>query len=314
MHIDESIHALAASQHAALSISQAHDLGATRPMLRHRVRKGRLLQPTSYVLAIPGAPATHAHRLVVAALDAGPGAFVSHDAAAAMWRIAGFSHLRIRVVDVSRPRGGARRPSSLARIHHVRDLHPDHTTVLDGIPISTPTRVVFELAGSVHPKRAERALDSAWAQNLTSHARLAQMLDDWADRGRAGTVLMRELLDARPASYVPPASNLEARFNTLAERHGVGPFRRQVNLGGEAWIGRVDLLSERCPLVVEVLSEQFHAALCDQAADARRFAALEAAHFAVEPVWDHEIWGDATNAMERVRRAERRLMRARRAA
>jgi very-short-patch-repair endonuclease len=312
MEIDDAIHALAARQHAALSIEQALDLGATRPMLRHRVRLGRLLQPTGHVFTVPGAPRTHAQRLVVAALDAGPDAFVSHDASAARWHLSGFSHLRIRDVDVSRPRSGLCRPSSVATVHTVRDLGPGHTTVLDGIPIATATRTVFELSASVHPQRAERALDSALARNLTSHALLVRMLEDWADRGRAGTVLMRELIEARPPSYVPPASNLEARFATLAGRHGLGPFRRQVSLGGEVWIGRVDFLSERCPLVVEVLSEEFHAALCDQAVDERRFAALEEAKFAVERVWDHEIWSDASAAaMERVQRAQRRLLRAR---
>ena len=307
MHIDESIHALAARQHAALSIRQALELGATRPMLRHRVRAGRLERPTSQVLTIPGAPDTHRHRLMVAVLDAGPGAFASHSTSAALWKVSGFSLLRLRNTDVSRPRGGTRRSSSVARVHEVLDLEPDHTTVLDGLPVSTPTRTVFELAGSVHPQRAERALDSVWSRNLTSRRLLDQMFDDWADRGRAGTVLMRELLEARPPGYVPPASNLEARFATLAERHCIGPFRRQVDLGGETWIGRVDFLHAHYPLVVEVLSELYHAALVDQEADARRFALFKAAGFTVEPVWDHEIWGDARGAMKRVSRAEDRL-------
>ena len=293
MHIDESIHALAARQHAALSIRQALELGATRPMLRHRVRAGRLERPTSQVLTIPGAPDTHRHRLMVAVLDAGPGAFASHSNSAALWKVSGFSLLRLRNTDVSRPRGGTRRSSSVARVHEVLDLEPDHTTVLDGLPVSSPTRTVFELAGSVHPQRAERALDSVWSRNLTSRRLLDHMFDDWADRGRAGTVLMRELL--------------EARFATLAERHCIGPFRRQVDLGGETWIGRVDFLHAHYPLVVEVLSELYHAALVDQEADARRFALFKAAGFTVEPVWDHEIWGDARGAMKRVSRAEDRL-------
>ena len=309
MEIDDAIHALAARQHAAFSIDQALELGATRPMLRHRVRAGRLLQPTGHVYAIPGAPRTHAQRLVVAALDAGPDAFVSHDASAARWRLSGFGHLRLRAIDVSRPRSGRCRPSGVARLHTVRDLGPGHTTLLDGIPIATPTRTVFELAASVHPLRAERALDSALAQNLTSHALLVRMLADWADHGRAGTVLMRELIERRPPGYVAPASNLEARFKTLADRHGLGRFRRQVDIGGEVWIGRVDFRSERCPLVVEVQSTKFHAALCDEAADERRFEAMRAEGFTVEPVWDHEIWGDAPGvAMERVRRAQRKLI------
>jgi very-short-patch-repair endonuclease len=309
MDIDHLIHELAARQHAAFSTWQAVELGATRRALRHRVEAGRLDRRTSQVLAIPGAPRTAAHELMVAVLDAGPHAFASHVTSAARWKVSGFSLLHNRLFDVSRPRGGTRRSSGLARIHEVLDLEPHHTTVLDGIPLSTPTRTLFELAGSVHPGRAERALDTTWARNLTSRKLLDQMLEDWADRGRAGTVLMRELIEARPPDYVPPASNLESRFATLSRRYGIGPFRRQVNLGGEFWIGRVDFRHEHYPLVVEVQSEAFHAALVDQAADARRFEMLEAANFTVEPVWDHEIWGHPDAAIERIRRAERKLQR-----
>jgi len=310
MSIDDALYALAARQHGVFAVEQAKGLGATRMMLRHRVAQHRLERLTRHVLRIPGAPRTQLQQLLVAVLDAGPEAFLSADAAAATWKISGFSllHLRGRP-DVTRPRGTLRRPNTLARVHEVLDLEPDHTTVLNGIPIATPTRVIFEIAASRHPQRAERALDSAWAKNLTSRRLLFRMLDDWADRGRAGTVLMRELLERLSKDYIPPASNLEARFVTLAERFGIGPFRRQVDLGGEAWIGRVDFRHEHRPLVVEVLSHEHHAALVDEATDERRFAALAEAKFTVESIWDHEIWGNYRPAMERIRRAEADLRR-----
>jgi very-short-patch-repair endonuclease len=310
MSIDDALHELAARQHGVFAVEQAKGLGATRTMLRHRLAHHRLDRLTKYVLGIPGAPRTHLQRLVTSVLDAGPSAFLSADAAAATWKISGFSLLHLRgKPDVTRPRGTLRRKSSIARVHEVLDLQPDHTTVLDGIPISTPTRVIFEIAASRYPKRAVRALDSAWAKNLTNRRLLARMLDDWADRGRAGTVLMRELLETRPKDYVPPASNLEARFATLAERFGIGPFRRQVNLGGEAWIGRVDFLREGLPLVVEVLSHEHHAALVDEGTDLHRFETLRQAGFTVASVKDYEIWGNYRPAMERIRRAEAALRR-----
>jgi very-short-patch-repair endonuclease len=167
--------------------------------------------------------------------------------------------------------------------------------------------MIFELAACIDPRRAARACDNLWARNLTNHTLLHRMLDDWADHGRAGTVAMREILAVRPRGYMPPASNLESRFAYLAERHGVGPFRRQVDLGGEDWIGRVDFRHVRCPLVVEIQSYLYHEALVDKEADARRFALLKAEGFTVEPVWDHEIWGDPGPAMRRIAEAERRL-------
>jgi very-short-patch-repair endonuclease len=243
---------------------------------------------------------------MAAVLDAGPSAFLSGPASAALWKVSGFGLVHLREVDVSRPRDRSHRPTTLARTHRVRDVRPDHVTRLHGIPVSTPTRMLFELAASVHPARAERACDNVWTRNLTNWRLLHQMLDDWAEHGRNGTVVMRDILERRPASYVPPASNLESRFAALAERYGLGPFRRQINLGGEAWIGRVDFLHHRRPLVVEVLSELYHAALLDQEADERRFAMLREVGYEVEPVWDHELWGNPRPAMERIRAAEAR--------
>jgi very-short-patch-repair endonuclease len=300
---------LAERQHSLIAREQLLAAGWSRQQVWRFLTSEDWEPVTSRVLVRRGAKRTFEQHMHAAVLDAGPEAFLSHSSSAGLWKTSGFGLLRLRGIDVTRPRGGTRRPNSLARIHEVGDLHPDHITVLDDIPISTPTRTIFELAASVHPERAARACDTLWARNLTSRQHLDRMFGDWADCGRAGTVVMREILEARPWGYVPPASNLESRFKTLSERHGIGPFRRQVDLGGQTWLGRVDFLSETCPLVVEVLSEAYHAALCDQDEDARRFARLEEVGFTVESVWDHEIWGDAKPAMERVWAAERRARR-----
>jgi very-short-patch-repair endonuclease len=312
--MDDAVFDLSERQHSLVASHQLLALGLSSQTI-WRMRSSEDWTPrTSKVLARRGAEDTFHGRLMAAVLDAGPAAFLSGASAAALWRLSGFGVLHLRHIDVTRPRGGSRRRSELANIHEVLDLEADHTTVLDGIPVSTATRTVFELAATRAPARAERACDNAWARNLTSRRLLHRMLDDWADRGRAGTVVMRDILERRPAGYVPPASNLESRFAHLAERHCIGPFRRQVNLGGEEWIGRVDFLHARCPLVVEVLSQEFHAALFDQAADERRFELLDEAGFTVVPVWDHELWGDARAAMRRVEVAEADLLARQRAA
>jgi very-short-patch-repair endonuclease len=299
---------LAERQHAHVATYQLRDLGMSRQSIWRMRRSDAWQAVTSQVLVRRGAPPTFPGRLMAAVLDGGPAAFLSVAAGATYWKLSGFGMLHLRQIDVSRPRGGSRRPSALARVHEVRDLGPGHVLVLDGIPVSSPARVVFELAACLRLDRAERACDSALAKNLTTIPLLRQMLDEWADRGRAGTVAMREILERRPLGYVPPATNLESRFRYLAEKHGLGSFRRQVDLGGEEWVGRVDFLSERCPLVVEVQSEEHHAALVDELADARRFKLLGDAGFRVEPVWDHELWGDYGPAMQRIRRAQAELL------
>ncbi len=246
---------LAERQYGHVATYQLRGLGLGSQAIWRMRRSGGWEPRSTIVLARRGAPASFHGWLTAGVLDTGPEGFLSGPAAAALWKLSGFSLLHLRDVDTTRPRGGTRRPSSLARVHEVLDLQPDHVTAVEGIPVSTPARTVFELAATVSPPRAERACDSALARNLTSVERLRRMLDDWADRGRAGTVVMRDILERRPLDYVPPASNLESRFAHLAQRYAVGPFRRQVDLGGQSWIGRVDFLHERCPLVVEVLSQ-----------------------------------------------------------
>ena len=76
---------------------------------------------------------------------------------------------------------------------------------------------------------------------------------------------------------MPPASGLEGRTKEILAEAGLGGSRRQVDVGDDRWVGRVDFLSERAPLIVEVQSERYHRSLSDEWHDAARRAALEAA-------------------------------------
>jgi len=73
------------------------------------------------------------------------------------------------------------------------------------------------------------------------------------------------------------------------------------------WRGRVDLLADRLPLVVEVQSEKFHTALLDRVADERRRAGLEAAGYTVVEVTEEELWCTPEVARDRVASAVRKL-------
>lgn len=83
--------------------------------------------------------------------------------------------------------------------------------MLDGIPVTTPSRLVFDMFGAVHAKRAERLADTLWSRRLATFRTLTAVFDDLACRGRKGTVAMREYLEDRSADYIAPESGLEAR-------------------------------------------------------------------------------------------------------
>ena len=239
---------------------------------------------------------------MAAVLDAGPGSAASHRTAAALWGLPGFVLDRAEVL---RPHRADHYRPTLGELHRTRLLPPHHVTTVEGIPVTTMPRTLFDLAGVLHPGKTERTIDNAVAMSPTLLPALHRMLPELAERGRTGITLMRELLADRPAGYVAPASGLEARFIHLLEQAGV-PTRRQVDLGGDGWIGRVDLLVPGTNLVVEVDSARFHTSRLDRERDARRDAAFRAAGYEPLRVTEEEVWYSPSVAVRRVLTAYRR--------
>ncbi|MCU1452628.1 MAG: Protein of unknown function (DUF559)/Domain of unknown function [Acidimicrobiales bacterium] len=238
---------------------------------------------------------------MLAVLDCGPSTYLSHGSAAALWDLPGFA---LEPHHVIIERGGRETPSDRAAVHRPRHLPEPFGTLLHGIPVVRPALLVLQLCATVNRQRAERALDTAWAKRLLSGPSLRRELDPLLHRGRAGTALLRELLDDRGPGYVPPASGLEARFESILAQAGEPPLRRQVDVGdGEHWCGRVDYVDPQQPLIVEIDSERYHAALVDARADADRTARLEAAGYVVERVTDRQVWHRPSDVVAAVRRA-----------
>lgn len=123
------------------------------------------------------------------------------------------------------------------------------------------------------------------------------------EHGRTGSALMRRLLMARGAGYIPPASGLEARFLAVLADAGVEAPECQVDLGGECWIGRVDHLFRRWHIVVEIDSELHHSSKLDRESDARRDDALRAAGFDVLRFTDEKLWEHPGDVVGEVRAA-----------
>ena len=298
------LHGMAERQHGLVLAQDALARCVTVEELRHLVRAGRIDQVTRRVLRSPGAPRTDAQAVLAAVLDAAPGAFACDHTAAALWEVRGYRLLPVHVV---RGRGVTGRRTRLAVLHEVKHLLPHHVTVLRQIPVVRPERMVLDLCASEHPGRAARALDDAWRRRLLSGRSLRRLLDDASVQGRNGVRVLRELLDERGDDFVPPASNLERRFASILAEAGLPSMRRQVDSGGDHWVGRVDFRDEHLSLVVEVQSERFHSALTDRVDDEARLAALDAAGFAVVEVTEAEVWHEPLEVARRVREARARL-------
>jgi very-short-patch-repair endonuclease len=226
------------------------------------------------------------------------GGVLSHDSGAALWDLPGF---RLLPALTTHGRTDGRHQPAVPGLHRTTYLPAHHITEVDGIPVLTPSRLLFQLAATMRVERIAKLTDKVWARRLVSGRSLHQMCDELSEHGRGGMRVMREVLESRPVGYVPPESNLEARVEEILRDHDLPAMRRQVDLGGREWLGRVDFLALDCPLVVFVDGEHWHSSVLDKAADARQQAELEAAGFVVVRVTEFEVWHDVPSAVARIR-------------
>ncbi len=291
-------------QQSLITIEQLLETGWTRAAIRHGIATGTIEAITRRVFRIAGASEGPSQRALAAVLDIDRPAAVSHSSAAFLWDVPGF---RLAPIEVTTQRAALGRDFPLARLHlPTFDVTP-HIVILEGVPVLTPIATVWSLAtsGSYHPKRIERAIDTLWARRLLTGRTLADSINIFGKRGRRGTVLMRELAEARPPEFIAPESGLESRFQDILEKKRIRGFVRQRNLGSDVeWLGRVDFAHEKHRIVVQIDSDRFHSALLDQQADQRQTAALLAAGWQVLRFTEWQLWQDSEAITSKIRRAQ----------
>jgi very-short-patch-repair endonuclease len=295
MRFMTSLPDIAERQHGLFTRVQAQAAGTNRNLIARRVRRGEWTWRTPHVLAIAGTPETPQAKLLAAVLHVGVGAVVSHRAAAALFGIPGFG---LHEVNVTRPLGRRWDPPPYGELH-VMPLPADQVTVVDGIPCTTVPRTLFDLAASEQfAQRVERAVDNALAMRLTTVAALHDLVRH--SKGRPGVRRMRELLADRQGAYVPPASELEARFLELVRAAGLPMPTRQASIGDEQPVGRVDMLWRDERLIAELDSRRHHSARLDAQNDVRRdVAAANAGYRTLRITWD-DVYGYPERTMDRL--------------
>jgi hypothetical protein len=303
--------ALAARQHGAVARRQLDAIGLTREAVRHLVRQGALTRVDRDVFVVAATPSTFPRRVWCALLAAGAEAVASHRLAARLHRMRGFAKEGIDVLVHERfhhhaPQGA---------LHTTSWLPAEHLGVVDGIPATTFARTLFDLAGLsspkrlragrpfVHEQRVARALDTAMGNGMPI-TDVAKVLATMGKRGRPGTVLMRELVEARSGGYQPTESELEDLVIAVLSAYELPLPARQRHLGGEELIGRVDFTYMRPRLVIEADGRPYHTALLDQDSDRWRDTELVAAGWPVIRV----RWRDLTQDPERFARAVARAL------
>jgi hypothetical protein len=276
--MDQAVRRFADRQCGMFSAIQAHSAGASPKVIKWRVETGTWERVTRGVYRLPGAPDTWKQRLWIALLVAGPCAAVAREAAAALWGIPGFPEGPVEIVAAHGMKDHRLR---YGKFHETRRLPSSHVTIVDGIPVTTLERTLFDLAGAVNEKRADRAIENVLARRHTTVERLWGVWADIAAPHRPGTRVMRKLLIKRGPAYVARESELEIRFTELLDAYGIAQPSWQVDIGDDDFIGRVDCLFRRARLIVELDGRIGHVGPLDEARDAARDKRLRALGYRV---------------------------------
>jgi very-short-patch-repair endonuclease len=294
MPTDDLLRTIAEHQHGLVRRDQARSLGLSVGQM-HRLPSRGWDRVNTQTLRLRGAPRTPEQLALAEVWRHADHAGLARQSAAWLWGTPGFELEPFHVLRRrnATERGGDRRHESRLVLDH-------HMVVHRGVPVTTPSRTIFDLAGCCHPRRVERALDSMWAAGLLRPHDLGAIVDELAQRGRRGSGLMRELASARGVEFRPVESGLERRFVEILKAGQAEPFDRQVELGDdEGPIGRVDFLDRSRSLIVETDSIRFHSSPSDRAQDARRDLRMQAAGFAVLRIEEPEL-NDAVHVLARV--------------
>ncbi len=238
---------LADRQHGVFALWQLDGTGGLRAAVRRRARAKRLRRLHTGVFAYGHRHLTASGHRLAAVLACGAGTVLSHLSAAALWELLPTAQTRI---DVTVP-GTSRRQRRGIHVHRTRELAPENVTVVDGIPVTTVTQTLCDLAAVVSRARFQKAVEQAQRAGLLDLLGLQRAVDRHPTR--RGTAAVRAVLDG----YTPAPltrSDRERLFLELIRKAGLpAPLVNHRVAGYE-----VDVYWPQWHLVVEIDGRAYH--------------------------------------------------------
>jgi len=246
--VDREIAALAARQHGVVSRGQLRDLGLADSAIGYRVSSGRLHRVHRGVFAVGHRRLPSLGAWSAAVLACGPGAVLSHAAAAALWDM---RRSAASSVDVTiRRTGRLTRPG--IRIHRPRTMPENETSAREGIPVTTPARTILDMAALLSPSRLEHLLDQAEIRELTDYPALDAIAT--AHPGHHGAARLQRAIETHCAGTNLTRSDLEILMKELCRTHGLPKPSINEQVAGK----HVDFLFPAQRLIVETDSWRYH--------------------------------------------------------
>jgi hypothetical protein len=259
---------VAEEHHGVFAFHHLDELKVSKEERRHRLESQRWEAPYELVYRIKGAPRSWRGDLLAACWAGGTRAFASHRSAAALWALPG---RRLEIAEITCPRWRRAQHPGLA-VHETRALSLRDVTEVDGIPVTTVERTIFDLASVCGRFTVDLAVDTALRGELTTLDELCAVVRRVGKRGRKGTKVLRGLLAERDGDYVPTESEREQMLLRVLRAHGLPEPDRQFSIHDESghFLARPDLVYRNLKIAMEYDSYQHHVGKDALVRDSRR--------------------------------------------
>lgn len=296
--LNHAIGGLAKRQHGIVSRRQLRELGIGDSTITARMASGYLHPLFREAFAVGHPAITRRGRMLAAVLACEQGTVLSHGSAA---ELLGLWDKTLPVFHVIPPDWSGRKIPDI-RWHRVRLPLPDEVEVRDGIPCTTISRTIVDMAGT-----------SGWGQLrcLVEQAAIMRQLDvDGIDlvlsRGRRrGAPRLRAILAAWRGTAEPRPkvrSRLEARLLPRLIEEGLPTPRTNVKLHVEGRGLEVDLLWDEQRLVIETDGEETHGTSAAFQRDRWRDQLLTAAGYRIARVTWAQVRDEPSAVVSRIAR------------
>ena len=266
--LDRAIGRLAEGQYGVVTRAQLSELGVGRGAIKYRLDEGRLCPVHRGVYTVGHRLLTRNGRWMAAVLACGPGAVLSHKAAAALWGIRGGTAMEVTV-----PRG-RRGPRTSIKLHWT-DLPEDERTTHNRIPTTTVPRTLLDLSAVLTRDELRSATRQAEQLALRDPLWLGDLIERYPRR--PGLPSAKAVVEEAQRGLTRTRSELEERFQAFLINAGLPLPRTNVLIEGL----EVDCVWPEHRLIVELDGHAAHAPAHAFEADRARDRRLEAAGWRV---------------------------------
>jgi len=234
---------------------------------------------------------------MAAVLASGPDALLSHQTAAALWGIRGYSGGAIHVTV-------SRKSTSTKRIRrHLSYVPPDERSEREGIPVTSVHRTIYDLAATASVDEVIAMIKEAKYLNLWDRLSLWDLLDRYpAKRGSRNLRLALHRITEEPAGQ--KRSKLEERFAPFLRRHRLPLPRFNDWIALDPRPYRVDCHWPQRHLIVELDGWEGHSSRSAFQDDRARDRALKVAGYSVI----HLTWAQLDSEPEGIASDLRRVL------